>query len=74
MTNDSSSDRVLASERDEFARVADQRSGSFLQEFWEFARHNKKWWMTPIFVIVVLVGALVLLGGSGGGSFVYSLF
>ncbi len=43
-------------------------------EFLDFVAHNKKWWLTPILVILILLGALVVLGGSGVAPFIYSLF
>ena len=43
-------------------------------EILDFARHNKKWWLTPIVVLLVLAGLLLVLGGSGVAPFIYSLF
>jgi Family of unknown function (DUF5989) len=57
-----------------FEWAAEERSRSFVAEFWQFARHNKKWWMTPIIVILLLVSFLVLLGSTGAGPFIYTLF
>lgn len=45
-----------------------------LAEFFDFVLHNKKWWLTPVIVLLLLVGALVVLGGSGVAPFIYSLF
>ena len=45
-----------------------------LREFLDFALHNKKWWLTPILVLLVLAGVLIVLGGSGVAPFIYSLF
>ncbi len=45
-----------------------------LGEFWDFLKHNKKWWLTPIIVVLLLLGALVILGGSGAAPFIYTLF
>jgi hypothetical protein len=58
----------------EFEREADRRRTSFLTELWTFMRHNKKWWITPIVLILILVGVLVFVGGSGAGPFIYTLF
>ena len=38
----------------EFARAARSRGPGYLTEFWQFARHNKRWWVTPIIVILLL--------------------
>jgi len=39
-----------------------------------FMIHNKKWWLTPIILVLVAVGVLAVLGGSGVAPFIYSLF
>lgn len=44
------------------------------REFWDFVKHNKKWWLIPIVVVVLLVGALVMLTSSGVAPFIYTLF
>lgn len=58
----------------DFTRAAEERRTNFLVEFWQFARSNKKWWLTPIIVILLLVGVFVLLGSTGAGPLIYTLF
>ena len=44
-------------------------------EFWEFLKIRKKWWLTPIVVMLVLLGALIVLTeGSAIAPFIYTLF
>jgi hypothetical protein len=63
-----------APEKDEFSeRAAEKRRGP-VAEFLSFVLHNKKWWLTPIIVVLALVAVLVVLGGSGVAPFIYSLF
>jgi drug/metabolite transporter superfamily protein YnfA len=50
-----------------------QREG-FVVEFWDLLRHNKKWWMLPIVVILVLFGVLIVLSGTAAAPFIYTLF
>ena len=57
-----------------FAEQAEQKQGGIVSEFWDFLRHNKKWWLTPIIVMLLLVGALVVLGSTGAAPFIYTLF
>lgn len=57
-----------------FADQAGQRQRGTLGELLDFLRHNKKWWLTPIVVMLLLVGALVILGGTGAAPFIYTLF
>jgi len=59
---------------EQFAREADQAQAGFLSEFLSFLLHNKKWWLTPIIVVLLLVGVLVVLGGTGAAPFIYTLF
>ena len=55
------------------AGLTEARTG-LVAEFWDFLRHNKKWWLAPILISIVVLGVLVLLGGSGAAPFVYTLF
>jgi hypothetical protein len=46
-----------------------------LVQFWELLRHNKKYWLLPIIMVLVLVGVLlVATQGSALAPFIYSLF
>ncbi len=48
---------------------------SILAEFWMFLKVRKKWWLTPIVVVLVLLGALIVFSqGSALAPFVYTLF
>jgi hypothetical protein len=48
---------------------------STLMEFWAFLRTRKKWWLTPIIVLLVLLGTLIVLTeGSALAPFIYALF
>jgi len=45
-----------------------------LKQLWGFLKVRKKWWLTPIVVIIVFLGALILVGGSTAAPFIYTLF
>jgi hypothetical protein len=48
---------------------------SILKEFWGFLKVRKKWWLTPIVVILLLLGALIVFTqGSAVAPFIYTLF
>ncbi|MGI6240801.1 MAG: DUF5989 family protein [Candidatus Omnitrophota bacterium] len=48
---------------------------SILKEFWDFLRVRKKWWLTPIVVVLLLLGALIVFAqGSAVSPFIYTLF
>ena len=56
------------------AKLARGDRQSLVSEFWDFLKHNKKWWLLPILVVVLGLGALVFLSGSGAAPFIYTLF
>jgi len=39
---------------------------SVLKEFLQFARHEKKWWLIPLGLLLVLLGALILFTSTSG--------
>ncbi len=58
----------------DFEQQADTPQISLLGEFWEFLRYNKKWWLTPIILVLLLVGTLVVLSGTAVAPFLYTLW
>ena len=59
---------------DEFAREAEQQTPSLARELWDWLRHNRKWWLAPLLVVLLVVGVLVVLGSTVLGPFLYPLF
>jgi hypothetical protein len=55
------------------AQAAEQQPG-LLAEFLDFLRYNKKWWLTPIILVLLLVGTLVVLSGTAVAPFIYTLW
>ena len=47
--------------------------GRLLQEFGEFAWHNKAWWIIPVVIVLLLLSALIFVGSSSA-PFIYTLF
>ncbi len=62
------------SQGEEFRRRARGPKPTLIAEFWGFLRHNKKWWLLPILLVLLLLGALVLIGGAGVAPFIYTVF
>jgi hypothetical protein len=58
----------------DFVGQANAARPGLLMELWEFLRHNKKWWLTPIILVLLLIGALILLAGTAAAPFIYPLF
>jgi hypothetical protein len=48
---------------------------SLVKEFFLFIKHEKKWWLIPLVVVLLLVGVLVLFTSSSPlAPFIYPLF
>lgn len=48
---------------------------SILQEFWDFLKIRKKWWLAPILLVLLLLGALIAFTQSSAvAPFIYTLF
>ena len=58
----------------EFEQQAELHQVGIVREFFDFIRDNKKWWLTPIVLVLLLVGVLIFLGGTAIAPFLYPLF
>jgi hypothetical protein len=59
----------------DFARIgATESAAGFFREFWLFLRHNKKWWLMPILVVLLLFGLFIMASGTAVAPFIYTLF
>ena len=48
---------------------------SILKEFMDFLGERKKWWITPIAIVLIFLGALIIFAqGSALAPFIYTLF
>ena len=58
-----------------FEEASQAAGGGLFSDLISFMSENKKWWMTPIIVVLGLLGVLVVAGGlSGALPFIYTLF
>ena len=57
----------------EFERQAHEPSPGLLREFGDFLLHTKKWWLTPILLVLLLLGLLVRVSGTVVAPFIYPL-
>jgi hypothetical protein len=62
------------STEDDVREEARRGRTTMLGELLRFLAENKKWWITPILIVMVVLGLLVFLGGTGAAPFVYTLF
>ena len=67
------SDESQRRERD-LQRQAARPQVNLANELLALLMHNKKWWLTPIFVVLLLLGVLIAIGGTGAAPFLYPLF
>jgi hypothetical protein len=59
---------------DDFARQAEESQPGLIAEFVDFLIHNKKWWLTPIILVLLLLGAIAFLAQSPAAPFIYNVF
>jgi hypothetical protein len=61
-------------DHDQFSQEAAGGRTGLVAEFWDFLKHNKKWWLLPILLAMVGVGVLIAIGTTGAAPFIYPLF
>jgi len=66
--------REQQAQGEDFSRQAQGGQVGFFAEYWDFLLHNKKWWITPIIIVLLLFGVLVMLSGTAVAPFIYTLF
>ena len=48
---------------------------SLIKEFFLFIKHEKKWWMIPLIMVLLVVGFLIVFASSSPlAPFLYPLF
>jgi len=58
----------------DFASQAEGRQRGSLSELVSFMMNTKKWWLTPIVIMILLLGVLVMLSSTAAAPFIYTLF
>ena len=58
----------------EFEQQALEAQQGLVAEFIDFLRYNKKWWLTPIILVLLALGILAWLSASGAAPFIYPMF
>ena len=61
-------------EKPSFDQLADAPQPSLAAELFDFLKHNKKWWLLPILLMMGLFGVLMAMAASGAAPFIYTLF
>lgn len=58
----------------ELEDLASVEDVSLVREFWDFLRTNKKWWLSPILIVLAVLTLFVILSLSPAAPFIYTLF
>lgn len=66
----------MSEHKSEFEQAGEESRQSLVSEFVDFLKYNKKWWLTPIVLVLGLLVALLALAGPGSAMapFIYTLF
>ena len=59
-------------DKSDFDRAAREPAPGLVAEFWQFLRHNKKWWLLPLLLVLLVFGILIVLSGTGFAPFIYT--
>lgn len=57
-----------------FEQLAISGNVGIIREFIDFLFNNKKWWLTPIILVLLLVGVMIALTTSGAAPFLYTFW
>ncbi len=74
MSEDFSDQNTRQNEPIDFERANQEPQPTLVAEFIDFLKHNKKWWLAPILIVLGMLGLLVAFSGSAAAPFIYSLF
>jgi hypothetical protein len=65
---------AMTDQENSFERKSQERRPSFLVEFMDFLVNNKKWWLTPIILILLVLSLFIVLTNTAIGPLIYVLF
>jgi hypothetical protein len=61
-------------DKQQFEDLSQAPQPGLVAEFIDFLKHNKKWWLLPILIVIGLVGALAAFSATGAGPFIYTFW
>ena len=63
-------------DKNSFEQASEAKPVSLVAEIIALLKHNKKWWLLPIIIVLLGVGGLiaVALVSPGAAPFIYTLF
>jgi hypothetical protein len=57
-----------------FEEAGERPAGGLAGEFLSMLKHNKKYWLVPLLLLLLGLGVLIIAGGSAAAPFIYTLF
>jgi hypothetical protein len=61
-------------EKPSFEELSQAPEPSVVAEFLDFLKHNKKWWLLPILLMMAAFGLLMAFASTSVAPFIYTLF
>jgi uncharacterized protein DUF5989 len=61
-------------QKERFEQLSQAPQPSLAAEFLDFLKHNKKWWLLPILLMMAVFGLLMVLASTSVAPFIYTLF
>jgi len=74
MADQSVTSKTASEQGTDFAQQASLPRTGIAGELLGFLLQSKKWWLTPIVLMLFLVGLLIALTGTAAGPLIYTLF
>jgi hypothetical protein len=62
------------SDSESFEQAGHHRREGLLREFALFVRHNRKFWLIPLLLVLLTMSGIIMLGGTAAAPFIYTLF
>ena len=72
--NPTESENLQVDAEQEISKLASSEDVGIVKEFLEFLRDNKKWWLSPILIVLGILMLFVVLSLSPAAPFIYTLF
>lgn len=57
-----------------FEHAGREKQIGIVGEFVYFLKHNKKFWLVPILLVLLAMSVLIILGGTAAAPFIYTMF
>lgn len=62
------------SNENRFEQANQASQPGLVAELIQFLKHNKKFWLIPLLLVLLGLGVIFILGTTGAAPFIYTLF